>query len=87
MSTAREKNRRSNVKSLLEKKTGKRYRELLSDEDKVIIMEQLLQCSYNEVMACKEGDMPTFIVVCALMLEDGRLPEYMDMLEKCRNKK
>lgn len=76
--------RSSTVKSILEQHLGKPYREMLSNEDKVAIMEYMLQCPYNEVVALRNTKLPAFIVVCAVMVEGQRLPEFMSVLELCR---
>lgn len=78
-------NRRTSVRSQIENKAGKQLCNLLPDKDKVQIMEFLLQCSYADLQNYRNAQLPTFVVECVLMLQNERMPEYMEMLKLCRS--
>lgn len=58
----------------------------LPAKDKVAVMEYLLTLEACEVKRINESDKATaFVSLCANILRRGKLMEYMQILEMCRN--
>ena len=79
------KNRRTTPKGILERVTGKKLESnVLPASHKVLIMEYLLSCPTKEMTKYKDIEYPTFINECAILLCNGRLGEYIGVLNQCR---
>ena len=79
------KNRRTTPKGILERLTGKKLENnVLPASHKVLIMEYLLSCPTKEMTKYKELEYPTFINECVTLLCNGRLGEYVGVLNQCR---
>ena len=79
------KNRRTTPKGIMERVTGKKLESnVLPAAHKVLIMEYLLSCPTKEMTKYKEMEYPTFINECATLLCNGRLGEYIGVLDQCR---
>lgn len=80
-----ERNRRVTPKGNLEKMVGRKIDpNLLPAIHKVQIMEFLLTCSHDELVKYVSIDQPVFIVICAKMINEMKLDEYMSVLDRCR---
>jgi len=80
-----EKNRRITPKGLLVKMVGRKIDpNILPAIHKVQIMEYLLTCPISQLVEYRESNIPTFIHVSAKMLVEGRIPDYMSVLNQCR---
>ena len=77
-------NRQLKTKAVIQKMSGKRIANLLPAQDKVDIMEYLLQCPASELQSYKGEDYPTFIVECATLLAGQRIGDYISLLRECR---
>lgn len=77
--------RRSTAKGILAKVCGKDIdRNHISPVDKVAIMEYLFSCPMNEVISYNDNKLPSFVVACALLLINGELKQYIEILSACR---
>ena len=80
-----ERNRRTTPKGMLEKAVGKNLAVcMLPASHKVQIMEHLLSCPASELNNYQTSEWANFIYECAHMLIDGRMLEYMQCLNLCR---
>lgn len=79
------KNRRVTPKGMLEKETGRKIDpNLLPAIHKVQILEYLLSCPASELHDYQHADMPEFIFEAAKLLDDGKLLEFIQVLNLCR---
>ena len=60
---------------------------LLPDEDKISIMEYMLQCTETEIKELSKENKPCFVSACAKLLIDGDLEKYLEILNKIKHEK
>lgn len=76
--------RQIKTKTLVQQMSGKKIANLLPAQDKVDIMEYLLQCPASELHAYVEKRYPIFITECAMLLAEKRIGDYIALLRQCR---
>lgn len=70
---------------MLEKVSGRKIDpNLLPATHKVQILEYLLTCPAKELSEYQHGECPNFIYEAAKLLIDSRLPEFINVLNVCR---
>ena len=78
-------NRRTTPKGILEKMAGRKVEHnLLPAIHKVQILEYLLTCPASELNKYQQGDCPEFIYESAKLLIDGKLLDFIGVLNLCR---
>lgn len=78
------KERASKVKTALCVSSGRVYN-LLPDKDKASIMEKILQMPEGEVYKLTTAtNTPSFVYMCAKLVEEGKLDVYLNALRQCR---
>lgn len=84
MQEPKKRSRVSKVKNLIMKQEGRRQNDVLPAQDKVDIMEFLLQCPADKMLSYNNNKYPTFIVGCALLLINNKMDVYFSVLESCK---
>lgn len=80
-----QRNRRLTPKGMLEKMVGRKIDpNLLPAIHKVQIMEYLLSCPHGTLAEYQDNDNPSFICQCVDMLREGRILEFTQVLNLCR---
>lgn len=82
---ANQRDRRTTPKGIVEKVSGRKIEpNLLPATHKVQIMEYLLTCDNEELTRLVDNNHPAFVVLCARLLCDRKISEYMNLLRLCR---